>query len=438
MILAIDVGTTSLKLGVYDESLQNLAKGEFAYSLDTPDPSTVRIDPDIWWKAFLTTIKKMDFLKNRIEIIVLSVNSPGFSVMDRDGNPLMPSFTHLDRRAYAQSKKILDIVGEKKLLEVTGNIPNPGASSAANILWIREHHPDIYKKVGMYGHTNTFFAKRLTGRFGVDPSNICMSNLFNTAACEGYDADIARELDIDLNVLPPVYRSFDRIGDLQKNVADETGLTQGIPVLMGANDATCAAVSADIVNPGDIMNVTGTTEMVVVCSDKPIASSRFNLKNHAVPDRWNAMYALNTGGIAIEWAYKQFFREMEPNDFYNRLIPEIIKENRKHIPGFVPFLTGDRYSLRFKTASFTKVTLSTTREDMLLGVIGGVAQKVKEYLKIMESHLRLNPVVNVTGGGADHLVEVKRRIMKGFEFRRVETGSLIGAVKLAKMYMEGV
>ena len=27
--------------------------------------------------------------------------------------------------------------------------------------------------------------------------------------------------------------------------------------------------------------------------------------------------------------------------------------------------------------------------------------------------------------------------MKGFEFRRVETGSLIGAVKLAKMYMEG-
>ena len=144
MILAIDVGTTSLKLGVYDESLQNLAKGEFAYSLDTPDPSTVRIDPDIWWKAFLTTIKKTDYPKDRIHIIVLSVNSPGFSVMDRDGNPLMPSFTHLDRRAYAQSKKILDIVGEK-------NAPRSHGEHSQPRCVLRGEHP-LDQGASLSGH----------------------------------------------------------------------------------------------------------------------------------------------------------------------------------------------------------------------------------------------------------------------------------------------
>jgi xylulokinase len=145
----------------------------------------------------------------------------------------------------------------------------------------------------------------------VDPSNICMSNVFNTIKGEGYDSSIAKDLGIDLKKLPPVLQSYEKVGSLNRETASVASLTQGIPVLIGANDATCAAYSADMVHHGDIMNVTGTTEMVVVCMDKPLASSKCNLKNHVVPDRWNAMLALNNGGKAIEWAYTQFFRDTE-------------------------------------------------------------------------------------------------------------------------------
>ena len=129
-----------------------------------------------------------------------------------------------------------------------------------------------------------------------------------------------------------------------------TSLTQGIPVLMGANDATCAAYSPHMVHHGDIMDVTGHTEMVVVCMDKPLAASKYNLKNHVVPDRWNAMFALNTGGKAIEWVYTQFFRDMDESYFYDRLIPQVVAGDRKNIPGFSPYLTGDRYSLKVQVS----------------------------------------------------------------------------------------
>jgi xylulokinase len=331
--------------------------------------------------------------------------------------------------------RILRAIGEERLLRVTGNVPNPGASSAANILWIRDHHPKIYKRVYMYGHTNTFLARRLTGNWGVDPSNICMSNVFNTAKCEGYEPDIARELGIDLTKLPPVFQSDEKVGGLTREVASMTSMTQGIPVLMGANDATCAAVSADIVHHGDIMNVTGTTEMVLVCMDRPLASPQYNLKNHAVRNRWNATYALNTGGIAIEWAYEQFYRDMDRDEFYGKLIPRLMSERRQNIPRFIPFLTGDRYTLRTRTASFSGMTLATTRDDLLLGVIRGVVSKVKEFLAIMENKIELKNTVNVTGGGAPALLECKKRMMKRFKFNLIESGSLLGAAKFAKDYM---
>ena len=436
MILVVDVGTTSLKLCVYSASLECLALAESGYSLDTPDASTVQIDPELWWKAFLQSLKKLDYDPAKIEIVSLSVNSPGFSILDRDGNPLLPSFLHLDRRAYPQSKRIVKAIGEEKLLGITGNIPNPGASTAANILWIKEHYPDIDKRVYVYGHANTFFGKRLTGNFGSDPSNLCMSNLFNTVTGNGFDLEIARELGLDLGKMPPVLKSYERVGFITHSVSSITSLPQGVPVVMGANDATCAAVSADIVHSGDIMDVTGTTEMVVVCVDKPLTSPRYNLKNHAVPDRWNAMYALNTGGKAIEWAYKQFFRDIDEDTFYGELIPALVSENRTAIPGFVPFLTGDRYSLRFKTASFTRITLSTTREDMLLGVLYGISRKVEEFLTLMEKRVNLNSVVNVTGGGAAMLMRCKKKLMRDRSFKIVESGSALGAAKLSFMYLE--
>lgn len=435
MILSIDVGTTSLKLGVYSRELKALAFAESAYPLNTPDPFTVQINPELWWKGFLKAMKKLDYPLSKIEIITLSVNSPGFSVMDREGNPLLPSFLHLDRRAYPQSKRILKIIGEDVILQVTGNIPNPGASSAANILWIRDNYPEIEKKVYMYGHTNTFFGKRLTGEFGVDPSNICMSNLFNTVRGDGYDRSIAKDLGIDIRKLPPVLQSYEQIGVLNRETASMTSLTQGIPVLMGANDATCAAFGADIVSHGDIMDVTGTTEMVVVCMDKPLVSSRHNLKNHVLPNRWNAMFALNTGGKAIEWAYTQFFRDMDENYFYERLIPQVVAGDRKNIPVFSPYLTGDRYSLRSKTASFTRITLNTTREDMLLAVIHGVVSKVKGFLTLMEENVELSKTVNVTGGGAEVLLACKEKMIRGYTFRKVESGSLLGTARMAKMNM---
>jgi xylulokinase len=435
MILSIDIGTTSMKLGVYSQGLERFALSESAYALDTPDPFTVQIDPELWWRGFLEALKKLDYPLSKIEILTLSVNSPGFSAMDREGKPLLPSFLHLDRRAYPQAKRILKTIGEDVLLKITGNIPNPGASSAANILWIRDHYPEIDKKVYMYGHTNTFFGKRLTGEFGVDPSNICMSNLFNSIKGEGYDSSIAKDLGIDLGKLPLVLQSYEKVGSLNRETASMTSLTQGIPVLMGANDATCAAYSAHMVHHGDIMDVTGTTEMVVVCMDKPLASSKYNLKNHVVPDRWNAMFALNTGGKAIEWAYTQFFRDMDENYFYERLIPQVVAGDRKNIPGFSPYLTGDRYSLRSKTASFTRITLNTTREDMLLAVIHGVVSKVKDFLTLMEENVELSKTVNVTGGGAEVLLACKEKMIQGYTFRKVESGSLLGTARMAKMNM---
>ena len=71
---------------------------------------------------------------------------------------------------------------------------------------------------------------------------------------------------------------------------------------------------------------------------------------------------------------------MTRDQFFDNYVPSVLegflhRENpdqlEAEIPGWVPFLQGCRYSLEQLKASFSGLTLETTREDLLLGLIRG-------------------------------------------------------------------
>jgi heterodisulfide reductase subunit A-like polyferredoxin len=72
---------------------------------------------------------------------------------------------------------------------------------------------------------------------------------------------------------------------------------------------------------------------------------------------------------------------------------------------------------------------------MLLAVIHGVVSKVKGFLTLMEENVELSKTVNVTGGGAEVLLACKEKMIRGYTFRKVESGSLLGTARMAKMNM---
>ncbi len=134
-----------------------------------------------------------------------------------------------------------------------------------------------------------------------------------------------RELKLSRTKLPEIILSSTVVGKITREISNATGLPAGTPVVIGANDTTCAAVGAAIKKNGDLMNTTGTVESMVLCTDHPLIDRAHLLRTHAYPNRWLAMKVVGAGGGSIEWFRRTLCKELSREDFYNEYFPEVLK-----------------------------------------------------------------------------------------------------------------
>lgn len=430
-ILAIDVGTQSLRAGVVDRDFRVLEKRQVSYTPEVLSKNRVEIDPEILWNAFIAACRQLVQGKD-VEGLSFSTLCPSLVPMDAEGQPLSPMILHLDRRSYRQALWALERVGEERFLQRAGNLPIPGGISLTAILWIKEHLPAIYhRRDVVFGHAVTFFMKRLTGRFLLEPSNASFTGLYDTVKYGDWDDGLLADLDIARQKLPDLLMSATVAGELDAGVAALTGLPRGIPIVIGANDTTCAAVGAGVTESGNLMNTSGTVDIMVVCLDRPWASKDHLLRTHAYPNRWLAMRTVGAGGASLEWFRKGFCREMSKEQFYDEYLASVLSRPAPPESRFHPFLSGDRHRVRQKSASFTGLSLNTTREDLLLAMAEGIVSFQVQGLRAWEKQMTLDRNIHHVGGGASEAyTRYKQRLLKDFKLVQRGETTLQGAARL--------
>lgn len=431
-ILSIDFGTSSVKMAVLNEKLEILSSTKVEYNYEVIDKHKIQMDGETVFAAFLKGLKNLDDYVKKIDVVVPCVFSPALVAMDEYGNPLYPIIIHLDRRSYPQSRFALKAVGKEKFLSINGNLPFPGGISCTSILWIKDNLPEIYKRTYKFGHLNTFFLRRMVGKWLIDPSNASFTGLFETLKLGGnWSEEICNALGIDMGKLPEITPSLSIAGTLSREAAALTGLREGIPVAMGANDTSSAAYGAGAVNNGDILNVSGSNEIVTITTENPIPHEKYYVRVSMEEGKWLYL-AITVGGFALEWFRKEFYREMDKNYFYETYLQEVLQRATKSDVKFKPYLAGDRHSLIKKKGAFTGLTFDTTREDLLIGLLIGTYEPVFTAINIAKKQMKLNPKIFWTGGmTSDAYLQFKRKIFKGFDFNMKKDCSILGNGKVA-------
>lgn len=431
-ILAIDVGTQSLRACVIDPELSVLERQQVSYTPQVISRDKVEIDAEILWDALVQACNKLKF-KDRVKVITFSTLCPSLLPMDVNGNPLRPIILHLDRRSYKQAQWALQKAGEEKFLNIAGNLPIPGGISATSLLWVRDHEPEIYSKKDIcFGHAVTFFLKRLTDRFLIDPSNASFTGLYDTVGYGDWDARLYEPLEIDREKLPEVLMSTALAGELIAEASRALGLPKNIPVNIGANDTTCATVGAGVTEAGAIMNTSGTVEILVLCLNKPIASKNHLLRTHAYPGKWLAMRTVGAGGASLEWFRNNFCKEITKETFYNEYLKEVLAPNEVPEARFNPYLSGDRHRIKRKSGAFTRLTLNTNRDDLLLALAHGIISFQIESISEWKKQVQLSDEIYHVGGGAsDAYTGYKQSMLQDFRFVQLGETTLPGAAKLA-------
>jgi xylulokinase len=442
-ILGVDVGTTGIKMGIFkvhENTLVKLDAFSKTYAIHTyHDGLFSDIDPGQWQEAFIEGCRRMAHRMGDVEVIGFSGTTPGLTAMDGDGKSLYPAILMLDQRSRPQAQNIIRTIGLKTLMEITGNMPVAGGCSLASILWIKENYPDLFKKTRVFGHSNTFMAAWLTGRFAMDPSSASLSGLYNTGENNlQWNADIAAAFGLTTDRLPQVIPSHESPGRVVPKIARELGLKKEPAVVIGGTDAVLAALSVGIEQPGDILNVNGTCEITLVCLPRCIPSPDYNVRTHVIQGRWLTLYVMNAGGAALEWFRTLFCREIALEEFHRQFVPRAIEAWLERESGvtYVPYLMGSRYSLEPLKAAFTGLTAETSREEMLAALVKGLCRYQREHLREISMEVPLAKQIHVTGGAVSPaFIRAKKTWMRDSVYVHQEESSMKGAALLGLKYL---
>ena len=414
-ILAIDIGTQSLKASVIDESFSTIERRKVPYNPVSHSGNCVEIDVNILWRAFLSACEN---IKSRdIDGITFSTLCPSLLLMDDNGEPLSPVILHLDRRSQKQSDWIVENIGLEKFRSITGNPPISGGISVTSMLWIKESYEGRLPEKSVFGHVITYFMKKLTGKFLIDPSNASFTGLYQTLEYSDWSSELLENTGIGRKHLPDLIDSVSVAGTLNQESAEKTGFKTGTPVVIGANDTTCAVAGAGVDEAGMLLNTTGTVEILVMCSDKPVTGENHLIRTHAYRDRWLLMRTLGAGGASMEWFRRNFCMDLSREDFYYNFLPSVLEKKNCSGLAFEPFLTGDRHRLEKLTASFTNITLDSKREDFFHALVASNVSYVMGILDEWKSICKIGKrIFHVGGGAGDAYTEYKQRVMREFDF----------------------
>jgi xylulokinase len=426
-VLALDVGTSSVKAAVLDVATAApvSAVARIAYELDHPTPEAAEVPTDRLWQAVTAAAREATRTAPDVEAVGLSVMTPALVLLDGADRPLTPIWTHLDRRARPAARQTWAAVGEEFLATV-GNRPLPGGITVICYRQMLAADPYLFRTARSYLHVNSWLGLRLTGERAFDRGNASVSGLYNTVTNRRWSERWCSYFEVDPAWLPPVVDGTATLGSLRAAAAAELNVPAGVPVKLGTADTSSAMLAAGL-QKGELLHIIGTTQVVAALDDRPRPNPRRITREFGVGNAFLHAAHNPVGGVALDWLHELCFHEQAKTEFFEQTIPAALQHSTR-VTLDPPFLGGDRLEIDAHRAAFRDLTLGTTRLDLLAALLQAMRRCHRQALADLGAGERFDRIV-LTGGGA----EVVHRLLPEYAGSRVEVlqeGSLCGVARL--------
>ncbi|HLL90746.1 MAG TPA: FGGY family carbohydrate kinase [Tepidisphaeraceae bacterium] len=400
LLLGLDIGSSSVKAGLLRDG--RLVGKPVRGAFDTRyGGGRAEVEPAAIMKAVAGAVRELGDGAKRVDALALAVMSPAWVAMDKAGAPLTPIVTHQDRRSVDEARRLEARVGMARHLKLAGNRPFPGGISSTTWNWFRRHEPGRLKRADLVGHLSTFLVRTLTGARVIDPSNASFTGLYVTTTQRGWSDELCAASRVAKHLLPDLVEADQIAGTVLPAAARRFGLKAGTPVLAGMVD-TSAAMLLTGAEPGQLLNVAGSTDVLAVLVDRPRPHERLLTRALGVGRRWMSVSTLAAGGSVIVWAKEQLFPELDFPSF-RTLVTQLAKKPDPAGVTFDPALAGDRTSIEQCAGAFAGLTLATTRQHMLSAVLESLAAASAARLPLLDQggRVTLRKDVVVSGGTSE-------------------------------------
>jgi xylulokinase len=434
LILAYDIGTTGAKAVLFEKNASIVGSKYEQYETYYPKPGWVEQSPEEWWGAVVSATNELiqETGVNPLSIAAISFSGQmmGQVPVSKNGKLLQERVPiWADGRASEQVNLVIErLGGYEKYYNITLLGHNPMLFALFRVMWYRDNMPDMFNQVYKFLHSKEFIANRMTGVFATDYTDQALGSTLDMRK-RTWSQDIFDAAELSIDLFPEIKESIDIMGSLTKEAAETLGLIEGIPVVVGAGDAPCAAAGAGALSPGDAYFYIGSASWGGIIEPTPVGDfdTKLNVGIHLVPGLYHSQYVMYTGAIAQQWAIETLFADSpEDIDVYKfasdlaRKIP--LAENTAV---FLPYMRpgGAPYNNMNARGVFTGVGLNHKREHLFRSVLEGVSMNIKLLLdRFAKFKGQAVPELTIIGGGSRNPFWMQ--LIADISFRQITTINL--------------
>jgi xylulokinase len=437
LLLGLDLGTTGARAMAVTPGGDVVAAATAPYPLLTPRPGWSEQQPEDWLEASRTVLRTVAAeAGGEVAALGLTGQMHGAVFLDSAGRVIRPALLWNDQRTHRQAAAMTSSIGERRLLEITGN-PALTGFQAPKLLWLRDEEPAAYGRVATVLLPKDYVRLWLTGERLTDVSDASGTLLLDLERRTWSD-ELLDRLELPRDWFPAVLESPEPAGRLRPGVAADLGLRAGTTVAAGAGDNAAAAVGTGIVREGLVSSSIGTSGVLFAHTDlpRPDPSGRLHAFCHAVPGAYHLMGVTLAAGGSFRW-WRDLLAEVAGEVDYDHLAALAAQ-----VPAgsegllFLPYLNGERtpHLDPFARGAFFGLTAGHGLGHLTRALMEGVVFSLRECLDLMTEAGVSVEEVRITGGGARN--QLWRRLQAdvyGLPVRRpvAEEGPAYGAALIA-------
>ncbi len=431
-ILAIDLGTSAVKLAAITPRGAILASEVEPTRLCLLPHGGAEQDPEEWWAAIVRGTRRMleGGAVSAQDIIGVNCSAQwsGTVAVDAQGRPLRPSIIWMDSRGAAHTRRAvhglpsIEGYGLRKLvtwIRLAGGAPSlSGKDPVGHILFLREAYPEVYRDTYQFLEPKDWLNLRLTGRFAAsfDSINLHWVTDNRDLSQVRYDERLLRITGLPREKLPELVPAATVLGPLSPEAARALGLGEHVQVATGSPDILAGAVGSGAVRDFEAHLCIGTSAWLSchVPHKKTDLLHQMGTMPSALPGRYLLVNEQESAGICLTSLKNLLFDSQgatapaPPPDVF-----EALEREAERIPAgsdqliFMPWLNGERSPMedRLARGGFFNQSLQTTRGHLVRAVLEGVAYNARWLLKYVEPFIgrKLEGIRLIGGGGRSKL-----------------------------------